>query len=116
MDSEELDVPDKRVLNEVFTDQQGASYFFVVSRSSPEGNAVYNRQLSERRGSAVLTHLQDTFQDPDLEKEVGLLWLGEEFAQLDEGFCDWKRSGVGDDCTTTDLNRSAFVTWVDCTL
>jgi len=115
LDGEELDRKDKALLNDVFTDKRGASYFFVVSRSSPEGDAVYNQQLSERRGAAVLTHLQDTFQDPDLEREVGLLWLGEEFAQLDQDFCDWRRSGEAE-CDTNELNRSAFVTWVDCTL
>ena len=40
-----------------------------------------------------LAHLRETFDDPDLDREVGLLWLGEEFAQLDSQFCDWRRSG-----------------------
>jgi hypothetical protein len=115
-DSDELDARDKKLLDEIFTDQRGASYFFVVARSSPDGDALYNQALSQRRGDAVLTHLQETFQDPDLEKEVGLLWLGEEFAQLDEGFCDWSRSGGADECSGTELNRSAFVAWIDCTL
>ncbi len=113
-DDDELDGPDKQLLDQVFTDQRGASYFFVVARSSPEGNAVYNQQLSQRRGDSVLGHLRSTFDDPDLDKEVGLLWLGEEFAQLDESFCDWSRSG--DECGPKDLNRSAFVAWIDCTL
>ena len=55
-------------------------------------------------------------RDPDLDREVGLLWLGEEFAQLDEEFCTWSRSGTGEQCSGDDLNRSAFVAWVDCRL
>ncbi len=114
-ESAELDAEDSALLDRVFADQRGASYFFVVARSSPEGSEVYNRQLSQRRGEAVLNHLRSTFADPDLDKEVGLLWLGEEVAQLDNEFCSWQRSG-GEACQPEDLNRSAFVTWVDCRL
>ncbi len=113
--SHELDHADKALLEQIFTDQKGASYFFVVSRSSPEGNPVFNRDLSQRRGEAVLDHLRTTFNDPDLDREVGLLWLGEEFAQLDTDFCGWNRSGDGT-CTGKDINRSAFVAWIDCRL
>jgi len=115
-DDDALDGTDKQLLDSIFTDQRGASYFFVVSRASPDGDAAYNQQLSQRRADSVLDHLQTTFNDPDLEKEVGLLWLGEEFAQLDQEFCDWNRSGTTDSCSNTDLNRSAFVAWIDCTL
>jgi len=114
-DDDALDLTDTKLLDQIFTDQRGASYFFVVSRASPDGDATYNQQLSQRRADSVLDHLQTTFQDPDLEKEVGMLWLGEEFAQLDQEFCDWSRSGP-DTCSPTDLNRSAFVAWIDCTL
>ncbi len=113
--SSELDADDNRLLDRIFANQQGASYFFVVARASPEGSEVYNRDLSQARGEAVLQHLQATFQDPDLDKEVGLLWLGEEFAQLDEQFCTWQRSGPAE-CNPQDLNRSAFVAWIDCQL
>jgi hypothetical protein len=113
--SDELDLADQELLQQIFTDQRGASYFFVVSRSSPEGNPVYNRELSQRRGEAVLDYLRTTFDDPDLDREVGLLWLGEEFAQLDGDFCSWNRSGEGE-CSEKDINRSAFVAWIDCRL
>lgn len=113
--SDSLDEDDTKLLDSVFADQRGGSYFFVVSRASPDGDQITNRKLSERRGQQVLTHLRDTFKDPDLEKEVGLLWLGEEFAQLDDTFCDWKRSGSSE-CDKTALNRSAFVAWIDCRL
>ncbi len=112
---EELDPQDLALLDKIFADQGGGSYFFVVSRASPDGNEVFNRELSQKRGEAVLNHLKATFQDPDLDKEVGLLWLGEEFAQLDEQFCSWKRSG-DTECSDTELNRSAFVAWIDCRL
>ena len=111
----DLDPADLALLDKVFADQGGGSYFFVVSRASPDGDAVTNRELSQKRGEAVLTHLRETFQDPNLDQEVGLLWLGEEFAQLDQTFCTWQRSG-DPECNPTDLNRSAFVAWIDCRL
>lgn len=114
-ESADLDPGDAALLEQVFADQRGASYFFVVARSSPEGSEVYNRDLSQKRGQSVLAHLQKTFDDPDLDKEVGLLWLGEEFAQLDQEFCTWQRSG-SEACQPQDLNRSAFVAWIDCRL
>jgi len=115
-DSDLLDANDTAMLDRVFSDQRGGSYFFVVARSSPEGSDVYNRELSQRRGEAVLSHLKATFNDPDLDKELGLLWLGEEVAQLDSEFCTWQRSGDADTCQPQDLNRSAFVAWIDCRL
>jgi hypothetical protein len=111
-----LDAADLQLVEQVFADRRGASYFFVVARASPEGGEQYNRDLSRARAEAVLAHLQQTFQDPELANQVGLLWLGEEFAQLDPSFCEWKRSAGGEQCLPEDLNRSAFVTWVDCTL
>ena len=103
------------LVDSVFADQRGAGYFFVVARASPEGAVAYNRELSRHRAEAVLTYLRQKFQDPDLDDEVGLLWLGEEFAQLDTEFCDWKRSGTGA-CVPADINRSAFIAWIDCRL
>jgi hypothetical protein len=63
-----------------------------------------------------MSHLSSTFEDPDLDKQVGLLWLGEEYAQLDPSFCQWQRSGAQDQCQPEDLNRSAFLAWIDCRL
>lgn len=111
-----LDADDSRVLEQTFADQRGASYFLVVARASPEGSLQHNRELSKTRAQAVMSHLRETFQDPDLDREVGLLWLGEEFAQLEDQFCDWKRSGDSKACKAQDLNRSAFVAWIDCRL
>ena len=115
-DSTDLDPSDMALVDKVFADQRGASYFFVVARSSPEGSMVYNRDLSQRRAKGVVDHVKNTFQDPDLDKEVGLLWLGEEFAQLDDQFCTWQRSGDASVCNPEDLNRSAFIAWIDCRL
>lgn len=110
-----LDATAIELINQVFAEQKGASYFFVVSRASPEGTVERNRELSKGRAEAVMSHLRQQFNDPDLDKEVGLLWLGEEFAQLSEEFCAWRRSRTGQ-CANQDLNRSAFVAWIDCTL
>lgn len=110
-----LDPTDLGLVDQVFADQRGASWFFVVARSSPEGSVEHNRELSKARAEAVMGHLREQFKDPDLDKEVGMLWLGEEFAQLETEFCEWKRS-AGGTCSPEDINRSAFVAWIDCQL
>jgi outer membrane protein OmpA-like peptidoglycan-associated protein len=111
-----LDAIDTALVDKVFADRRGASYFLVVSRASPEGSEGSNRELSRGRADAVLNHLQTTFNDPELAKQVGLLWLGEEYAQLEQSFCSWQRSGSQESCLAEELNRSAFITWIDCTL
>jgi len=116
LDKADLDDPARALLEKTFSNQKGASYFLVVSRASPEGSVKHNRELSEARAGAVLSHLKSVFNDPDLEQEVGLLWLGEEFAQLDEEFCKWNRSHPEITCDTKALNRSAFIAWIDCRL
>ena len=115
-DSAELDLAAADLLEKTFSDRRGASYFFVVSRASPEGSVQHNRDLSHRRGNAVLDHIRAKFQEPDIDNEVGLLWLGEEFAQLDQKFCEWHRSRAGGECNTAELNRSSFIAWIDCRL
>jgi outer membrane protein OmpA-like peptidoglycan-associated protein len=115
-DSSDLDESAIALLDKTFADQRGASYFLVVSRASPEGALDYNRELSRKRAQAVLDHIRSKFSDPDLDQEVGLLWLGAEFAQLDKDFCQWNRSRAGDTCSTAHLNRSAFIAWIDCRL
>jgi outer membrane protein OmpA-like peptidoglycan-associated protein len=114
-DGSALDPGDLTLVDQVFADQRGASWFFVVARSSPEGSVGHNRELSRARAEAVMTHLRQQFKDPDLDKEVGMLWLGEEYAQLEAEFCDWKRSASAP-CNPEQLNRSAFVAWIDCQL
>ena len=114
-DKSEVDAADIALVDQVFADQRGASWFFVVARASPEGSAEHNRELSRQRAEAVMAHLRQQFKDPDLDKEVGMLWLGEEFAQLEAEFCAWKRSSTAA-CNTDQLNRSAFVAWIDCQL
>jgi hypothetical protein len=114
-DKSDLDAGDLGMVDQVFADQRGASWFFVVARASPEGAVEHNRELSKARAEAVMNHLREQFKDPDLDKEVGLLWLGAEYAQLETEFCDWKRSSTGS-CSPEQLNRSAFVAWIDCQL
>jgi len=115
-DSAELEPADLALVDRVFADRRGASYFFVVSRASPEGNVEHNSELSRGRAEAVMAHLQAEFHDPELERQVGLLWLGEEFAQLDPSFCEWTRSDGTGECDPNTLNRSAFIAWIDCRL
>jgi outer membrane protein OmpA-like peptidoglycan-associated protein len=113
----ELDPADQELVDKIFVDQRGASYLFVVSRASPEGSVESNRELSRARAEGVMAHLRQKFDDPDLDKEVGLLWLGEEFAQLEDEFCQWRRSSApGSTCAAAEINRSAFIAWIDCTL
>jgi outer membrane protein OmpA-like peptidoglycan-associated protein len=114
-DKAELDPGDLSLVENVFAEQRGASWFFVVARASPEGSVTHNRDLSKARAEAVMNHLHTRFKDPDLDKEVGMLWLGEEFAQLASEFCEWKRSATGT-CTPEEINRSAFIAWIDCQL
>jgi len=114
-DKSDLDPADLALVDQVFADQKGASWFFVVARASPTGTAEHNRELSKARAEQVMTHLRTQFKDPDLDKEVGMLWLGDEFAQLETEFCNWKRSSSGS-CTSEEINRSAFVAWIDCQL
>jgi len=114
-DKAELGAQDLGLVDQVFADQRGASWFFVVARASPEGSVEHNRELSKARAEAVMSHLRQQFKDPDLDKEVGMLWLGEEFAQLETEFCAWKHS-KGGTCSPEQLNRSAFVAWIDCQL
>jgi len=111
----DLDPAAGALLDKAWSDQRGASFFFVVSRASPDGDEQYNEALSRDRAKAVLDHLDQRFHDEDLKKQVGLLWLGEEFAQLTSEFCGWDRSRSGP-CTRADINRSAFVAWIDCAI
>ena len=111
-----LSPEDTALVDRVFAERGGASWFLVVARASPEGSVAHNRALSEQRARAITDHIHATFSDPELEQQVGLLWLGEEYAQLSEDFCTWQRSGGPDACTTDDLNRSAFLAWIDCRL
>ena len=115
VDTVALDPGAMASVEKAWSDQRGASFFFVVSRASPDGDPVHNEELSRQRAQAVLAHLEEKFKDPELKKEVGLLWLGEGFAQLGEEFCSWSRSR-GEECTAKDINRSAFVAWIDCAI
>lgn len=111
----ELDAEGASAVEKAWGDQRGASFFFVVSRASPEGASDYNEGLSRARASAVLTHLQEKFHDEDLKNQVGLLWLGDQYAQLGDDFCSWSRSR-STPCTSVEINRSAFVAWIDCAI
>ncbi len=113
---EDLDEGAKALIERMWADRRGASYFFVVARASTDGPTVKNRILSHKRANSVLFHLQERFKDPDIEKQVGLMWLGEEFAQLGREFCEWQSSRPQAECREDVLNRSAVVSWIDCRL
>ncbi len=114
--SEKLDDEGKKLIEELWLDRRGARYFFVVARASKTGTPDYNRSLSHKRANSVLFDLGDRFHDPELDKQVGLLWLGNEFAQLGQEYCQWNVSRAGKPCAAEAINRSAFVSWVDCQL
>ena len=113
---DDLDDAGKKMLEERWQDRRGARYFFVVARASKTGTPDANRALSHRRANSVMLDLQNSFHDPDLDKQVGLLWLGNEFAQLSKDYCDWPVSRSKEKCSAEMINRSAFVSWVDCRL
>lgn len=114
--SHELDQGAKELLEQRWFDRKGARYFFVVARASKTGTPLKNRQLSHRRANSVMFHLKEISKDPELDKKVGLLWLGNEFAQLSEDYCAWPNSRPDKKCGEEPINRSAFVSWVDCRL
>jgi len=119
---DDLDDGAKKLLEEKWQDRRGARYFFVVARASKTGTPDANRALSHRRANSVMLDLQNTYHDPDLDKQVGLLWLGNEFAQLSKDYCEWPSSreqatsSKKEKCSAETINRSAFVSWVDCRL
>ncbi len=114
--ADELDEGAKKLLEERFLDRKGARYFFAVARASKVGNQAKNRALSHRRANSVKFHAASLVPDPDLDKKFGQLWLGDEFAQLSEEFCSWPNSRSDEKCNAEAVNRSVFVSWVDCRL
>ena len=114
--SDALDDAARKLLDGRWDDRKGARYFFVVARASKDGTTEGNRALSHKRANSVMIHLKDATQDPELDKQVGLLWLGSEFAQFDKTYCEWPNSHSDKRCTPEAINRSAFVSWVDCRL
>jgi outer membrane protein OmpA-like peptidoglycan-associated protein len=113
---DKLDPSATKLLDERWLDRKGARYFFVVARASRTGPPDMNRALSHKRANSVYFHIQQQFADPDLDKQVGLLWLGEEFAQLSKEYCTWPSSRPDKPCTEEAINRTAFASWVDCRL
>ena len=114
---DKLDDGARKLLSERWEDRRGARYFFIVARASKTGGSEANRALSHKRANSVMFFLQDSTKDPDLDKQVGMLWLGSEFAQLNKDYCkSWTNSRPSKPCNAEAINRSAFVSWVDCRL
>jgi outer membrane protein OmpA-like peptidoglycan-associated protein len=138
--SDVLDDGGKKLIEEKWAERKGARYFFIVARASKTGAANYNEALSQRRANSVFFHLESTASKDDgpLDKMVGMLWLGSQYAQLSKDYCGtWNLSrpniaapnqpkGQGQPqralpknskaCTDEAINRSAFISWVDCRL
>jgi outer membrane protein OmpA-like peptidoglycan-associated protein len=113
---DDLDDRAKKLLEERWYARKGARYFFVVARASKTGSQGKNNALSHRRANSVMFFLSSLANDPEIEKKVGLLWLGNEFAQLSKEYCSWPNSRPNEKCDEEPINRSAFVSWVDCRL
>ncbi|HYQ17066.1 MAG TPA: hypothetical protein VEQ58_14945 [Polyangiaceae bacterium] len=113
---DDLDDKAKKLLEERWYARKGARYFFVVARASKTGSVSKNNALSHRRANSVMFFLSQLANDPEIEQKVGLLWLGNEFAQLSKEYCAWPRSRPDEKCDEEPINRSAFVSWVDCRL
>jgi outer membrane protein OmpA-like peptidoglycan-associated protein len=116
--SDVLDEAGQKLLEERWFERKGARYFFVVARASKTGSPAQNRALSHRRANSVMFYLQKISgeSEEDLNQRVGLLWLGNEYAQLSQEYCEWPRSRDQAPCGDEPINRSAFVSWVDCRL
>lgn len=114
--SEKLDDDAKKIIEDLWVDRKGARYFFIVARASKTGTVEFNRALSHKRANSVQFLIADKFPDPDLDKQIGMLWLGNEFAQLGQEYCQWNVSRAKKGCSAEAINRSAFVSWVDCQL
>lgn len=116
--SDVLDEAGQKLLEDRWFERKGARYFFVVARASKTGTAAQNRALSHRRANSVMFHLQKVSEESpeELNQKVGLLWLGNEYAQLSKEYCEWPRSRADAPCGEEPINRSAFVSWVDCRL
>lgn len=114
--SEKLDEEGRKMVEEMWLDRRGARYFFIVARASKTGTPEFNRVLSHKRANSVLFDIADRTKDPELDKKVGMLWLGNEFAQLGAEYCQWNISRKNKACTAEAINRSAFISWVDCRL
>jgi outer membrane protein OmpA-like peptidoglycan-associated protein len=113
---DDLDDKAKKLLEERWYARKGARYFFVVARASKTGSQSKNNALSHRRANSVMFFLKQLSNDPEIEQKVGLLWLGNEFAQLSKEYCTWPNSRADEKCDEEPINRSAFVSWVDCRL
>ena len=115
--SEKLDDGAKKLILDKWEERRGARYFFIVARASKKGTPEGNRAWSNKRANSVSLHIQETTHEPDLDKKVGKLWLGSEYAQLSKQYCEkWTNSRPSKPCDAEAINRSAFISWVDCRL
>jgi outer membrane protein OmpA-like peptidoglycan-associated protein len=113
----DLDPAANKLLETRWFERRGARYFFVVARASKTGTQAKNRALSHRRANSIMFRIKElAADDPEVDNRVGLLWLGNEFAQLSTEYCSWPNSRPEKKCDEDAINRTAFVSWVDCRL
>jgi outer membrane protein OmpA-like peptidoglycan-associated protein len=114
--AEKLDDDGMKTVDKLWADRRGARYFFVVARASKTGTKKFNQALSHKRANSVKFHIEDKFKEKEIDKQVGVMWLGYDYAQLDAQYCKWNVSRKDKPCDEQAINRSAFVSWVDCRL
>jgi outer membrane protein OmpA-like peptidoglycan-associated protein len=114
--SHELDAGSKKLIEQLWERRKGARYFLIVARASKTGTRDFNQQLSHKRANSAKFHIEDHFKEKDLDKQVGMMWLGYDYAQLGTEYCKWNVSRPDKPCDQMAINRTAFVSWVDCRL
>jgi outer membrane protein OmpA-like peptidoglycan-associated protein len=114
--SEKLDEDAQKLIEKLWVERKGARYFFIVARASKTGTRQFNQALSHKRANSVKFHVDEKFKEKELDKMVGTMWLGYDYAQLGEEYCKWNISRGGKPCDAQAINRTAFVSWVDCRL
>jgi outer membrane protein OmpA-like peptidoglycan-associated protein len=114
--SEKLDDAAQKIIEKLWVERKGARYFFIVSRASKTGTRQFNQALSHKRANSVKFHVDEKFKEKDLDKLVGTMWLGYDYAQLGTEYCKWNISRPDKTCDAQAINRTAFVSWVDCRL
>jgi hypothetical protein len=115
-DSADIDAAAAELLEKTFSDRRGASYFSWCRAHRPRARPSTTAISAIAAAVPCSTTSGPSSKIPTSNKRSGCLWLGEEFAQLDQQFCQWKRSRTGDACGTAELNRSSFIAWIDCRL
>ena len=88
---DDLDDDAKKLLEEKWHDRTRRS--LLLRRRARVARPARRTRTARCRTAAPTASCstsQNSLHDPDLDKQVGLLWLGNEFAQLSKDYCDWQ--------------------------